>query len=130
MTASISFNELHDDGPAVLERLASHPEGIVVSYEGSDVARLVPLGAEERAWRDALMSEGIDPNEASTQLKPTDLHLVPAEPVMDEQLESMENAFAEPAEEPAQQRRRRADHDPIEALTPLAFPVDPGPDAA
>lgn len=62
MSPSISFRELTDGTDAVLDRLDAHNDGIVISYDGEDVARITPLSAEERAWRRTLIAEGEDPD--------------------------------------------------------------------
>ncbi|PKQ25561.1 MAG: hypothetical protein CVT64_09070 [Actinobacteria bacterium HGW-Actinobacteria-4] len=144
MTPSITFHDIGEDGPAILEQLAAHPDGIVVSYEGSDVARIVPLSPEERAWRDALLAEGTDPDEdststalvasvapqASVEPQPApepDPHEVPEE----EPLEDPDDLpVTDPEEDPAPEPDQPYDPDPLEALTPIAVPIDQEHDAA
>lgn len=62
MSNSYSLDGLADDPNQVEADLATHPEGIVAVLRGNDVARIVPLSPEERAWREALRGEGQDPN--------------------------------------------------------------------
>lgn len=62
MSPSLSFHDLAEDPDGAMARIASHADGIVISYEGDDVARITPLSIEERAWRRTLVAEGEDPD--------------------------------------------------------------------
>jgi antitoxin (DNA-binding transcriptional repressor) of toxin-antitoxin stability system len=70
MSPSISFRELADGADDVLDRIAAHTGGVVISYDGDDVARITPLSAEERAWRKALIAEGEDPDAPENAMEP------------------------------------------------------------
>lgn len=59
---TITTRQLARDTAAVLSGLDGHPDGVIVTRDGEEIARLVPLSAIERAWRNDLRSRGVDPD--------------------------------------------------------------------
>ena len=59
---TITTRQLARDTAAVLSGLKGHPDGVIVTRDGEEIARLVPLSSVERAWRNDLRSRGVDPD--------------------------------------------------------------------
>jgi antitoxin (DNA-binding transcriptional repressor) of toxin-antitoxin stability system len=64
MSSSIDLRDFSEGADQVLAQLEADPEGIIITHEGNDVARLTALSSEERAWREAMRSEGDNPDDA------------------------------------------------------------------
>jgi antitoxin (DNA-binding transcriptional repressor) of toxin-antitoxin stability system len=62
MTENVTVRRLSREPAAVLAQLADAPRGLIVTRDGVEVARLTPLSAVERAWRDAMREAGHDPD--------------------------------------------------------------------
>lgn len=62
MTDHVTVRQLSREPGVVLERLAGAPRGLIVTRDGVEVARITPLSAVERAWRDSLREAGHDPD--------------------------------------------------------------------
>ncbi len=62
MTETITARTLARETSRVLDSLAQHPRGLIVSRGGAEVAKLVPLSPVEVAWRAAMIAAGHDPD--------------------------------------------------------------------
>lgn len=86
---TITARQLARDTSAVLSGLGGHPDGVIVTRDGEEIARLVPLSAVERAWRNDLRSRGVDPDAPrGDRSRPTAL-------VIDEGARSLSDELAE-----------------------------------
>jgi antitoxin (DNA-binding transcriptional repressor) of toxin-antitoxin stability system len=87
--ATITTRQLARDTAAVLSGLDGHPDGVIVTRDGEEIARLVPLSAIEREWRNELRSRGVDPDTPrGDRPRPTML-------VIDKSARSLSDALAE-----------------------------------
>lgn len=62
MTDTITARTLARETSRVLDSLAQHPQGLIVSRGGTEVAKLVPLSPVEVAWRASMVEAGHDPD--------------------------------------------------------------------
>lgn len=62
MTETITARTLARETSRVLDSLAQHPRGLIVSRGGAEVAKLVPLSPVEVAWRASMVEAGHDPD--------------------------------------------------------------------
>lgn len=62
MTEMITARTLARETSRVLDSLAQHPRGLIVSRGGAEVAKLVPLSSVEVAWRASMVAAGHDPD--------------------------------------------------------------------
>jgi len=62
MTETITARTLARETSRVLDSLAQHPRGLIVSRGGAEVAKLVPLSPVEVAWRASMVAAGQDPD--------------------------------------------------------------------
>lgn len=62
MTDTITARTLARETSRVLDSLAQHPRGLIVSRGGAEVAKLVPLSSVEVAWRASMVEAGHDPD--------------------------------------------------------------------
>jgi antitoxin (DNA-binding transcriptional repressor) of toxin-antitoxin stability system len=62
MTETITARTLARETSRVLDSLAQHPRGLIVSRGGAEVAKLVPLSPVEVAWRASMVGAGHDPD--------------------------------------------------------------------
>jgi antitoxin (DNA-binding transcriptional repressor) of toxin-antitoxin stability system len=62
MTETITARTLARETSRVLDSLAEHPRGLIVSRGGAEVAKLVPLSPVEVAWRASMVEAGHDPD--------------------------------------------------------------------
>lgn len=90
--STITARQLARDTSAVLSGLEGQPDGVIVTRDGEEIARLVPLSAVERAWRSELRSRGVDPD-APRADRPR-----PGRLVGDEGARSLSEALAEARE--------------------------------
>lgn len=59
---TITARQLARETSSVLSGLDNTPQGLIVTRDGEEVARLVPLSAVEREWRRELRARGVDPD--------------------------------------------------------------------
>jgi len=62
MTETITARTLARETSRVLDSLAEHPRGLIVSRGGAEIAKLVPLSPVEIAWRASMVEAGHDPD--------------------------------------------------------------------
>lgn len=62
MTETITARTLARETSRVLDSLAQHPRGLIVSRGGAEIAKLVPLSPVEVAWRASMVEAGHDPD--------------------------------------------------------------------
>jgi antitoxin (DNA-binding transcriptional repressor) of toxin-antitoxin stability system len=62
MTETITARTLARETSRVLDSLAQHPRGLIVSRGGAEIAKLVPLSPVEAAWRASMVAAGHDPD--------------------------------------------------------------------
>ena len=58
MTETITARTLARETSRVLDSLAEHPRGLIVSRGGAEIAKLVPLSPVEIAWRASMVEAG------------------------------------------------------------------------
>ncbi len=93
MTDTITARTLARETSRVLDSLAQHPEGLIVSRGGAEVAKLVPLSPVEAAWRASMVEAGHDPDVPVAADPSIELLTLPAdEPSLTETLRAQRDA--------------------------------------
>lgn len=59
---TVSIRTLSRETARILDEIESHRRGVIVTRNGQEVARIVPLSPLERAFRAQLVAQGVDPD--------------------------------------------------------------------
>lgn len=63
MASTVTTRRLQRETPAVLREVEEHGQPVVVTRNGEEIVRIVPLSAAERLWRSWVRDAGGDPDD-------------------------------------------------------------------